>query len=84
MAKGERLLLVEWDDHKSPYRDSWETPRTVVQGNQPLRCVSVGWLIAENDEVLTLCASRSASDMFSNQSTILKNCIRKRRILRHK
>ncbi len=84
MAKRDRLLFVEWNDACS-CDNRWQHRQRYENTNQPDNCQSVGWLVAENDDAITLCASRSTlNDQLSGDITIPKSAIRKRRILRHK
>lgn len=78
-TKTERLLYIEWDDHSS-WDNTWRPKEHYERENRALRCRSVGWVVAENKEAITLCGTRSESK-FSGDITILKRCIRKKRRL---
>ena len=80
-----KLLYVEWDDHSS-HSQTWVSEPHLKNGTRGLKCSSVGWLIEENEEAITLAATRDngRTEHFSGDQTIMKSCIRKRRILRHK
>ena len=84
MAKRDRLLYVEWDDASS-HDNTWAQRGMYESHNEPDGCQSVGWLIAENDKAITLCASRSTqNNQLCGDMIIPKSAIRKRRILRYK
>ena len=84
MAKRERLLYVEWDDAQSG-DNRWYARHVHERCNKPDHIESVGWIIAESDKAITLCASRSTvNDQWSGDIIIPKTAIRKRRLLRHK
>jgi len=54
---GLRLLYVEWVD--SHYRPGWTTDDA---SSEPLKCVSVGWLIKEDAEGMTLSSNLSVEE----------------------
>lgn len=80
--KKDRLLYVEWDDHNSFAQAHWRGRDEIKRGNSAVRVTSVGFVIAEDKKAITLCATRSDSDGFLGDQTILKNCIRKKRLLK--
>lgn len=79
-SKKERLLYVEWDDHSSFGSSGWRGKDEYESGNKPLRCASVGWVVAESRDAITLVGTKGGSK-YSGDMTILKNCIRKKRRL---
>ena len=84
MTKRDRLLYVEWNDACS-HDNSWMRRDTYERTNRCDEIQSVGWLVAENDQAITLCASRSTvNNQLSGDVTIPKSAIRKRRLLSHK
>ena len=83
MTKRDRLLLIEWDD-ASHSDGSWKDRSEYQRRNKPLRCQSIGWVIADTDECMTLCASRNPYGEWSGDTVIPKSFIRKRRLLTYK
>jgi len=49
------LVLIRWTD--SHYRPGWTTEEPSPEG---LSCESVGWVVAESAEALTICGTLSA------------------------
>ena len=83
-----KILYVEWDDHSSS-NNRWMRQDYYVEGNKPYPCVSVGVVVAEDNTAITLAGTWDTGSEehyrdYKSDQTILKNCIRKRRVLRHK
>jgi len=76
--KKPRLMYVEWDDH-SAGDNRWQDMDKVEA--KPLRCKSVGWVAKETKDAMTLVATVSEYDHTCGDMTILKNCIKKKRLL---
>lgn len=75
------LEYIEWDDHASSHR--WAPVSDV--SNDPVSCVAVGWVIAEDKHNLTLSASLDSQDSFSisgNRLHVIKSCITFRKKLK--
>lgn len=83
MSNCEKLLYIEWDDHSS-FSNSWMSRKQLANGSRPARCVSVGIVVAETKDCITLAGTWGAESEVKADQTIIKSCIRKRRILRHK
>ena len=75
-----RLLYLEWDDSASFPDSDWHSLKE-SKSLTPDLCKSVGWVIAESPDHLTLASHLSESEM-CGEIAIPKTCIRKRRILK--
>lgn len=78
-----RLLYVEWDDHCSS-SNRWESIDAFQKKNSGIRCRSVGWVIAESKDAITLAGTTDMVEPLECKAdqVILKNCIRKKRRLK--
>ena len=79
---GLKLIYLEWDDHCSPNHTDWR--RIEYINNNPIPCASVGWIVKEDEHAITISAAKCDGGYVSNEQTIIKKCITKRRILRYK
>lgn len=68
------LVLIEWADAES--QDAWTEMDDVR--NVPKKVYSVGWLLLEDDDAVTLIGSKSSDDMCFASVTIPKGMILKR------
>jgi hypothetical protein len=81
-----QLELIDWiDAHGS---DGWHSMKRIEEFCYGLPCRTVGWVVAENEEALTLTSSYSTSksatspDSGSGYFTVPKKMITKRTVLR--
>jgi hypothetical protein len=74
-----KILYIEWEDHSSSHDSSWKPPESF--DTDSVLCVSVGRVVAEDANAITLCGTWSPGYGHGDQ-TILKRCIKKRRVLR--
>lgn len=70
------LVLVEWEDANSTPGWFIEVPKERL-----LLCRSVGYLVGETKDSVTLAHTVNAAEMFGDLFSIPKNCIRNRRVL---
>lgn len=80
------LVYVEWEDHAGT--DGWMPIDDVIRANgDSCLCYSVGWLIAENKERITIAASIGTSTDVkpkadcAGQMIIAKALIKSRRVI---
>ena len=83
-----KLLMVDWVDSAS-FRGFWNTVEDHYSEPRATFCRTVGWVVVENDEYLTLGSSTSSQDpkremvnSVAGSITIPKCAIKKRRIIR--
>lgn len=76
-AKQYPLIEIEWDDHSSD--DHWHLVEEAL--NTPKKCVSVGWLVWEDDKGITIISAIN-EDFFGCSQYLVKSCITKRKVLR--
>jgi hypothetical protein len=70
----DRLVSVKWDDATGFSR--WH-PREQVEALTPFSCESVGWIIKETKETLTLAATRDLSEgQLNDVNLIPKSMVR--------
>lgn len=75
-----RMVLIKWVD--SAFAQGWMS-RDAVKSHQLSKCVSVGILVAENDEQITIMQSLSVDkDQMGDGLTIPKCSIKRIRKLR--
>ena len=81
MKDGDRLELVEWEDITSI--DRWVS-RAYVKAEEPLICLSVGWVIKETDAHLWLSCTKhmDTEGLVTNTFIIMKSVIIHRTLLR--
>lgn len=80
--KKRRLLQVTWIDSCSiDGAGTWKDIDRVA-GMAPCRVESVGWVIAEHSDFITLAASVDRDDHASGEICIPKGCIVRKRLLR--
>jgi hypothetical protein len=74
------LIYVEWEDHHST--DGWQAEDEVQE--EPMLACSVGWLYKEDDKGIMMTGSiaQESTKPFSDMRYILKNCIKKRIVIR--
>lgn len=75
-----QLIYIEWEDHVG-YNGSWTSFSEV--DNKPIIIKSVGWLLKEDKKSLTISSCIDTQDFKQGKciSTILKNCIVRRKKL---
>lgn len=66
------ILRVDWKDHWSG-NNQWQEPHVVK--HRPAQCVSVGVLVKEDKEGLTLAQNMTSNEVVADTVYILKNCI---------
>lgn len=53
-GKKSELVLVEWEDSRQP-RSEWQYAKDIVlQNPTPVKCVSVGWVAYQDNNVISL------------------------------
>jgi hypothetical protein len=76
------LVLVEWKDHCS--ETTWVSPKDLT--NQPELCLTVGWLVKEDDDGMTIVSCVDAKDpatgTMGSTQYIVKSCITGYKVLR--
>lgn len=81
--KKRKLLVIDWEDHHSG-GGSWtdiEQAKTYHKNNKPFVCTSSGFLIHEDKKRISIVQSQTNRDQVSDYITILKSCIKKKRVL---
>ena len=74
----DRIVYVEWADHWSD-SSGWDSPE---EGDSThILIKSVGLFVKESKEVLTIALSKDANGLVSQQMNILKNCIKKKKVI---
>jgi hypothetical protein len=63
------LLLIEWVDAHSG--KGWQELEDMRERNGPLHCRSVGWLISQNQEYVTIAAHLSGE---RNENVVICGC----------
>lgn len=82
-----KLEIIKYYDHCTEFGDEWkDATETCLERLEPLTCVSVGWIIAENEKCLRLVPHFNgdpgeASECFGSYC-ILKAAIAERTVLR--
>jgi len=79
-----KAIYVEWDDSSSMASTVWKLKDDVKKNNKPCRCKTVGFVIAETVDSVTLASSLDGGDYVSGDMQIPKSAIRKRRVVRWK
>lgn len=75
-----QVVYLEWDDH-CQYPSGWMAFQEVTD-NKPCKIVSVGFIIAEDAKCISIASCYDTANegrTGKGVSTILKNCITKRR-----
>ena len=68
-------MAVTWDDIVT--RADWVGDReTVIEEMKPMRCVSIGFLIVDNDEIVLLADTVSKDKDFSGLTVIPKPVVK--------
>lgn len=71
------LVYCEWEDHHA--NGGWSEQAD----NTPAICVSVGWLVEEDNKGFTIASNLARDDnAMGNTQYVLKNCIVKRTLIR--
>lgn len=83
--QGRKLLLVEWVD--SCRQSEWRGISEAAKYQGAVRCVSVGWLVAECAETITLASSAARhappqQDGICGEMEIPKRAVLRRHVLR--
>ena len=78
-----KVVYVEWDDSASSAGSIWKNKETVANFNT-CRCKTIGFVIKETKDTLTIVSSSDGGDYVSGDMSIPKSAIRKRRIVRWK
>lgn len=69
------LLYLEWLDHCSGSY-GWREPEDYDA--ETVLCKTVGWVMAETDEAITLAQSSEGGGKFSGEFIVVKSCIKRR------
>lgn len=70
-----KIVAVTWDDIVT--RADWVGDReTVIEEMKPMRCVSIGFLIVDNDEIVLLADTVSKDKEFSGLTVIPKPVVK--------
>ncbi len=77
--KRKRTIMVDWVDSSSTR--GWHPIDEVIELS---RCVSVGFLMREDNEAIYLAGALADDELQSEMTVIPKTCIRKWRVLRSK
>jgi hypothetical protein len=76
------LVLVEWKDHFS--ETTWVSPKDI--SNKPEMCLTVGWLVKEDEDGLTVVSCIDPKDpvngTMGGTQYVVRSCITKQVILR--
>lgn len=76
-----KLEMFEWIDHWSLTGKTWFDAEE-VNDVTPLRIMTVGWVVKENKEMVSICASYGENRKFSGQISLLKSAILNRWVLK--
>jgi hypothetical protein len=71
-VKSYPILRVDWKDHWSG-NNQWNNPDGIK--HRPMHCVSVGVLVKEDKEGLSLAQNMTSNEVVADTVYILKNCI---------
>ena len=74
-----KAVYVEWEDASSAFGDAW-TPREDVIKRGVCKCKTIGFIIHEDKNSITVVASLHRSDVAGDMN-IPKSAIRKRRVV---
>lgn len=78
-----KAIYLEWEDSSSYASTVWKEREDCT--NKPtVRCKSVGFVIGETKDSITLAGSLDGGRFVSGDMTIPKSAIRKRRVIRWK
>ena len=84
MSKKEKAIYLEWDDSISVGRSAW-VDRRYVEKKHKMMCKSIGFLLKEDKNSITLGNSISADEEdIAGNIQIPKCAIRKRRVVNWK
>lgn len=75
-----KSIYVEWDDSSSMASTVWKHKQEVTN-SKPCRCKTVGFVLKEDSESVTLVSSLDGGDYVSGDMQIPKSAIRKRRVV---
>lgn len=75
--ENKKVVHIEWVDAVSV--DGWQHPTMELH---PANCVSIGFLIKENDKYITICQGYSDADCQNGMFTIPKGWIKKRKFVK--
>ena len=67
-----KLCLIKWND--SATMRGWFDKRDMPKEATPLECVTVGWLVRENDEEIVLAASKN-EDQWGGLWIVPRSCV---------
>jgi len=76
-----KLVIIEWNDASS--FDAWADMEAAIRKNVPTLCRTVGWVVAESKEAITVVAT-TADDKVTGDMTIIKSSIVKTTVLKRK
>ncbi len=74
------IELIEWLDHCSLGGGRTWQPRSDVEELEPIKVRSVGWVIKEGEDALTMISHQHADEVYG-ELIIIKSCIKTRRVL---
>lgn len=81
-----RLVLIEWVDSYARSVSSWEKKENIIEDESNIIIHSVGWVLFESKEKITICAHKQLEETDANWVTgemhIPKCAIKKLTILR--
>ena len=83
MKTGLRLVRVDWLDALSVSQKGWKD-RADVEALGPIECVSVGFVLKETKDKITLAASITADNAVDGDICIPKSWISKIQELKHR
>lgn len=78
-----RLVEIEWKDHNS-LKGGWRSIDDIKSHAKPSIIQSVGAIVYEDDEIVSLIHTYSDESQALHGMNILKNCIVKRRYISFK
>ena len=68
----DKLYLIKWND--SATMRGWFDKRDMPKEATPLECVTVGWVVRENDDEIVLAASRN-EDQWGGLWIVPRSCV---------
>lgn len=89
IPKGTKIYIVEWIDSYSPTLNKWEHFDDVEDPSE-LICISVGWIIKENDKYITIVShisditNKEGHGEVCGNMTIPKKAIKSKKLINYK
>jgi len=75
-----KAIYIEWEDSSAMAGRVWQE-REQVSEQELCRCSTIGFVINETKDSITIAGSMESNDYVSGDMTIPKSAIRKRRIV---